>query len=106
MGNAGGLIDAICMVLIILTSRIFRAILIIIVMGVAFNMLNGSLTMQKAFITVFAIFLIVAPGNFAVLLLPSTITNVSGSLGGKTFSKAKKYTPEEIISASCPAALL
>ena len=102
MNGDNGLIYALCTILLILTSRLLRAALMILMMGVAFSMLQGSLTSQKALTLVIGVFLIVAPAKIAASILPSKITNVSGNLGTKVFDKNKSYSPEEIISASCP----
>lgn len=100
-----GLLYALCLSLMILTSRVMRAILILLMVGVGMLMIQGSLTWQKALTMIVGVFLLVAPAKVAIMILPAKISNVSGTLGNKTFNKAATYTPEEILSAACPSAM-
>lgn len=92
----------ICDFIALITGRIGRAICIIIIMGMSFLAFQGSLN-WKTVLTIMAGFgLMFGAKNFAVMILYSKITNVGGTIGGKTFYRDKVYTPEEVISAACP----
>lgn len=100
---ATGAAGVICDFLRLLTGRTMRAICVIVIMGMAFLCFNGSISWQKALTVVAGFGLIFGAKNFAVMILASKITNVSGQMGNKVFYKTNEYTPEEVIAAACPS---
>jgi len=97
-----GAAGVICDYLKIVTGRIGRAIAIIIIMGLSFACFTGSINWQKALTVIAGLALFFGAKNFAIVLLPSKVINVSGNIGGKVFSSNGVYTPDEIIAAACP----
>jgi len=97
-----GASGVICDFIMFFTGRIMRAMMIIIMMGMAFLTFNGSISWQKALTVIAAIAIIFGAKNLAVMLLSSKITNIQGTVGNKVFNAQSTYTPDEIIAAACP----
>lgn len=103
MSGDAGVPGVVCDFILFFTGRIGRAICIISLMGISFLLFNGSISWQKAIMLMAGFGLMFNAKNFAIMLLPGTITNVQGMIGARSFSSSMVYTPEEIIAASCPA---
>lgn len=97
-----GAAGVLCDIMIFLTGRIGRAIGILVVMGIAFACFSGSITWQKAATLCVGLSLFFAPATIAMMMLPSKVSNVSGTVGNRVFYTSNSYTPEEVASAACP----
>jgi hypothetical protein len=93
----------VCDIISLLTGRIFRAFALLIGLALPLGaVITGNIDFKAFAIFAVGTFIILGAGQVALFLLPSVVTNVSGTIGSTGFSSSKKYTPEQIIKAACP----
>ena len=96
--DANPALKTICDIIMFLQGRIGRALVMFMVMMMAWEFVGGSLKWQPMVTMAIGIGLFYAPKTFALFLLPEYIQGITGD----GYDESVKYTPDEIISCACP----
>lgn len=96
--DANPALKTICDIIMFLQGRIGRALVMFMVMMMAWEFVGGQLKWQPLLTMAIGIGLFYAPKTFALFLLPEYIQGITG----EGYDESVKYTPDEIISCACP----
>ena len=95
-----------CSIIQLFNGRIMRGMMLFAMFGLLMTFILGQISWDKIMVLVVGIGLVGNAGTIALLILPSTVTGISGTLNdGTVFNPTKKYTPEELLTKVCPSAI-
>ncbi len=96
--NANPALKTVCDIIMFLQGRIGRALASFMIMLSAWSFIQGQFKWQEVLTVAIGVGIFFAPKTFALFLLPDYIQGISGD----GFDPSVKYTPDEIITCSCP----
>lgn len=96
--NANPALKTVCDIIMFLQGRIGRALASFMIMLSAWSFIQGQFKWQEVLTVAIGVGIFFAPKTFALFLLPEYIQGIAGD----GFDPSVKYTPDEIITCSCP----
>ncbi len=92
-----------CEIISLLRGRIGRAITMFALLGICMGFVIGKLSWQRLIVLCVGIGIFYGAEAIAFVILPSTVTGITGTLSnGTVFNPNNKYTPQFILANVCP----
>ncbi len=96
--------QVLCDIITLVRGRIGRAITMFAILGLAIAFVLGSISWQKLMMVSVGIGIFYGAESIALVILPSTVAGISGTMAnGTAFDPSKKYSPQEILANVCPS---